>query len=125
MNIIINYNAEVPIYEQVYQQIRDNIVQGKVKGNEKLPSIRFLAKELQVSVITTKRAYEDLEKDGYIYTVKGKGSYVAALDAKELQENYSLEIKEHIIEILALADVAKITDQELMKLFKEVKEENQ
>ena len=78
MNIIISNLSEQPIYEQITTQIKDLIIKGELKEAEMLPSIRNLAKELKISVITTKRAYEELERDGYITTVPGKGSYVAA-----------------------------------------------
>ena len=78
LNIIISNLSEQPIYEQITTQIKDLIIKGELKEAEMLPSIRSLAKELKISVITTKRAYEELERDGYVTTVPGKGSYVAA-----------------------------------------------
>ena len=122
MNIVIKNNINVPIYEQIYKQIRNNIVNKEVKPHEKLPSIRFLAKELRVSVITTKRAYEDLERDGYIYSVPGKGSYVADTKDEILVENYILEIEEHMESIIKLATVAKIDDKKLEEIYNLIKE---
>lgn len=122
MNIIIKNNINVPIYEQIYKQIRNNIVNKQVKAHEQLPSIRFLAKELRVSVITTKRAYEDLERDGYIYSVPGRGNYVADTKDEILIENYILEIEEHMESIIKLATVAKIDDKKLEEIYKLIKE---
>lgn len=77
VKIIISNKSRIPIYEQITTGIKDEISNERIKKNEILPSIRMLAKELRVSVITTKKAYEELEKEGYIYTVKGKGTFVA------------------------------------------------
>lgn len=77
MNILISNCNDKPIYEQIYTQIRNQILSGALPPGQALPSIRALAKDLRVSVITTKRAYEELEKAGYLYTVPAKGSYVA------------------------------------------------
>ncbi len=79
MNLIVNNKSETPLYEQLYNQIVAQILSGKVESNHCLPSIRFVAKELQISVIPVKCAYEMLEKDGYIYTLPGKGCFVADL----------------------------------------------
>ena len=78
MNIIISNTSSVPIYEQIEQQIKDMIVSGKLEEGEMLPSMRFLAKELRISLITTKRAYEELERDGFIESYTGRGSFVKA-----------------------------------------------
>ncbi|HKL99791.1 MAG TPA: GntR family transcriptional regulator, partial [Mobilitalea sp.] len=77
MNIIISNSSEKPIYEQITSQIKQMVISGELMAGGLLPSMRVLAKELRISVITTKRAYEDLERDGFIYTVVGKGSFVA------------------------------------------------
>lgn len=124
MNIIIKNNINVPIYEQIYKQIRNNIVNKELEAHEQLPSIRFLAKELRVSVITTKRSYEDLERDGYIYSVPGRGSYVADTKNEILVENYILEIEDHMEAIIKLATVAKIDDQKLQAIYNLIKEGN-
>lgn len=93
MNIIISNSSQEPIYEQITRQIKNMIIKGELAENELLPSIRSLAKDLQISVITTKKAYEELEKDGYITTVPGKGSFVAAQN-KELLKEMRLKIVE-------------------------------
>jgi len=93
MNIVISNSSDEPIYEQIKRQIKNSILCGELKEGELLPSIRNLAKELMISVITTKRAYEDLEKEGYIVTRPGKGSYVAAQN-KEFMREMRLKIVE-------------------------------
>lgn len=93
MNIIISNSSKEPIYEQIVRQIKNMIISGELAENEMLPSIRSLAKDLQISVITTKKAYEELENDGYIVTVQGKGSFVAAQN-KELLKEMRLKIVE-------------------------------
>ncbi len=96
MNIIISNANNQPIYEQIYVQIKSFIISGDLKEGDLLPSIRNLAKDLRISVITTKRAYDELEKDGYIYSVAGKGSYVAQKNTEILREAHLKEIEEHI-----------------------------
>ncbi|MBP2072208.1 MULTISPECIES: GntR family transcriptional regulator [Thermoanaerobacterium] len=93
MSIVISNSSDEPIYEQIKRQIKNSILSGELKEGELLPSIRNLAKELMISVITTKRAYEDLEKEGYIVTRPGKGSYVAAQN-KEFMREMRLKIVE-------------------------------
>lgn len=93
MSIVISNSSDEPIYEQIKRQIKNSILSGELKEGELLPSIRNLAKELMISVITTKRAYEDLEKEGYIVTRPGKGSYVAAQN-KEFMKEMRLKIVE-------------------------------
>lgn len=123
MDIIIRKDINTPIYEQIYNEIRNNIVNKKLGAHEQLPSIRLLAKELKVSVITSKRAYEDLERDGYIYSVPGRGSYVADNNNEILVEKYILEIEEHMKAVIKLADIAKIDDKKLEETFRKIKEE--
>ncbi len=103
MNIIISNSNNKPIYEQIYIQIKTLIISGELKNGELLPSIRNLAKDLRISVITTKRAYEELEKDGYIYSVAGKGFYVAENNIEIIRENHLKEIENHIRIIFQLA----------------------
>lgn len=93
VNIIIANTADEPIYAQIVRQIKNLVMRGEIAENEQLPSIRTLARELQISVITTKRAYEELEREGYIVTVPGKGTFVAAQN-KELMREMRLKIVE-------------------------------
>lgn len=98
MRIIISNFSNQPIYDQIVTQIKDLIMQGKLKEAEPLPSIRNLAKELQISVITTKRAYDELEKEGFIVTVPGKGSYIAAGNKELLLEKRIKIVEEKLSE---------------------------
>ena len=121
MKIIIDQKNTIPIYEQIYNQIIDYIVDGSLKKHDKLPSIRLLAKELEVSVITSKRAYEDLEKDSFIYSVPGKGSYVSDLDNQVMIKSYVKEIEEHLEAVANLAEVAEISEEEILLIYRKIK----
>lgn len=96
MNIIISNSAQEPIYEQIAVQIKDSIINSEIKEGELLPSIRALARELGISVITTKRAYDELEKDGFITTVPGKGCYVAPQNTELLRESRLKTIEDNL-----------------------------
>ena len=102
MNIIISNSSGQPIYDQITSQIKALIMAGELKEGDALPSMRFLAKELRISVITTKRAYEELERDGFIVTVPGKGSYVAEKNLDFVREEQLKSIEEHMQEIVRL-----------------------
>lgn len=103
MDLFIDVRSGAPIYEQIYSQIKAHIVCGTLGEDAALPSIRGLAKDLRISVITTKRAYDELEKDGLIYTVAGKGSFVAKRSPALLREESLKEIEAHLREIRRLA----------------------
>ena len=124
MEIHLDKQNKIPFYEQIYNAFRNQIMVGSLKPNEKLPSIRFLAKELEVSVITTKRAYEDLERDGFIYSVSGKGSYVTDQNVDVLLVQYEVEIEDLLKQVIELASYANIGDAELKKIYKRVKEKS-
>ncbi|MGN0994922.1 MAG: GntR family transcriptional regulator, partial [Butyricicoccus sp.] len=109
MNIIIRNSSGQPIYDQIYEQLRAQIVSGALPEEEMLPSIRGLAKELRISVITTKRAYEELERDGFIYTVAGKGCFVAARNLELVREDHLRKIEEHLSAAVSLARQAGIS----------------
>ncbi|MCG9969459.1 GntR family transcriptional regulator [Pelotomaculum terephthalicicum JT] len=100
MNIIISNSSPEPIYEQIYRQIKNSVIIGELQPGELLPSIRTLARELQISVITSKRAYEELERDGFIETVPGKGSYVSEQSAELLKEKRMRIIEEKLAEVV-------------------------
>ena len=117
MDIKIKYSSKDPIYLQIKNQIRDAILNDELDINEPLPSIRFLAKELKVSVITTKRAYDELEKDGLINTVPGKGSFIKSQDPKIVREKLMIKIEEYVKEINSLAKIAHISKEEIVSLF--------
>lgn len=118
MNIFISNSSEEPIYLQIVKQIKEQIVAGELKETQSLPSIRSLAKELKISVITTKRAYDELEKDGFIVTVAGKGSYVAAINKEILRENKLKTIEEHLTEASSTAKLIGFTLEELQEILK-------
>lgn len=113
MDIIISNNSDSPIYEQIKEQIRTMIVKGDLKEGDALPSMRLLAKELRISIITTKRAYEELEREGYIESYTGKGSFVKAINQERVRESAVFEIEELLEEVLNKARVAGISLDEL------------
>ncbi|WHX88684.1 GntR family transcriptional regulator [Bacillus paralicheniformis] len=123
MNIIISNSSDEPIYLQIVNQLKDQIVKGELSKSEALPSIRNLAKELKISVITTKRAYDELEREGFIVTVAGKGSYVAAINKDVLRETKVKLIEEHIAEAVTEAKQIGFTYEELQEMLKLVYEE--
>jgi len=118
MNINISNKSDLPIYEQIKVQIKDQIMSGELCENEYLPSIRQLAKDLGFSVITTTRAYSDLENEGFIATVQGKGTYVLARDNNMIREQYLVRIEDAFLKALDYAKVAKIQNEELVEILK-------
>ena len=116
MNILIDNKSGTPIYDQIYSQIKDQIISGALKQDELLPSIRGLSKDLRISFITTKRAYEELEKEGFIYTLPAKGCYVAPKNVELLREENLKKIEEHIDEIVRLAASCNLSKQEIMEM---------
>lgn len=112
MNIKVLTKSGVPIYEQIGQQIKDEIVSGNLKQGEPLPSIRSLAADLKISVITTKRAYEELEKEGLIYSVQGKGFYVDNPDLNYLEEKRTLGIEDSLAKWIEEAKQAGLSKSE-------------
>ena len=118
MNIIIRNANSQPIYEQIYLQIKSAIISEKLKEGDVLPSIRNLAKDLRISVITTKRAYDELEKDGYIYSVAGKGSYVAEKNTELLREAHLKQIEEFMRKINELAPACSLSDEDVINMMK-------
>ena len=117
MNVIVSNASDRPIYEQIYLQLKGAILRGELREGDALPSIRALAKDLRISVITTKRAFDDLERDGFIYTVQGKGSFVAAKNGELLREELLKQIEQKLTEALALARQGGISDAELAEMF--------
>lgn len=107
-------NSGVPIYQQIAEQFKAGILAGKYKQGEYLPSIRGLAKELKISVITTMKAYEQLEAEGLVTAVQGKGYYVNAQDSEMLREQHLRKVEESLLEAITAARIAGITDRELM-----------
>ncbi|MFD6505811.1 MULTISPECIES: GntR family transcriptional regulator [unclassified Bacillus (in: firmicutes)] len=116
MNIIISNSSQDPIYAQIRKQLRQLILNGGLKGGDQLPSIRSLAKELQISVITTKRAYEELEKEGYIETVAGKGTYVSRENNELLKEQRLRLLESKAEEIVNESKVLQLSLEELQQM---------
>ena len=123
MNIVISNSGEIPIYEQIASQIKSAVIAGEVKPGEPLPSLRFLAKELRVSVISTKRAYEELEREGYITSVPGKGSFAAEINRELLREEQYKRLEEHLNEAVDAARMAGISLGEMKELLETLYEE--
>ena len=118
MDIIISNASGEPIYEQIYKQIKSSIISGKLLEEEMLPSIRLLAKDLRISVITTKRAYDELEKDGYIYTIAGKGSYVAKKNIELIKETHIKQIEDYMSKIFELATLCDLSENDVIEMFR-------
>lgn len=116
MLIFINNKNGVPIYDQIYSQIKTEIINGGLTEDSPLPSIRNLAKDLRISVITTKRAYEELEKEGFIYTVPGKGSFVAGRNTELIREDNLRKIEEHIEEIMKLCATCNLKKSDIISM---------
>ena len=123
MQLYIDNRSGAPIYDQIYSQIKDAILSGQVTEGEALPSIRALAKDLRICVITTKRAYDELENEGFIYTLPGKGCFVAERSTELLREENLRKIESHMQEIRRLANACRLTEQELDDMWRLQKEE--
>ena len=117
INIIISNANGQPIYDQIYSQIKGAIITGELPPGQPLPSIRGLAKDLRISVITTKRAYDELERDGFINTVAGKGCFVAEKNIELIWEEHLKKIEACLLETVSLADASGISRRELMEMF--------
>ena len=125
MLILIDNKSGTPIYDQIFTQIKGHILSGELQADEALPSIRGLAKDLRISVITTKRAYDELERAGYLYTVPGKGSFVAAKNAELLREEHLKKIEEYMTAIAGLARGAGVSRGEVLQMGDLIWEENE
>ena len=122
MDIIISNSSGVPIYEQIEEQIKSQIMSGDLIEGDSLPSMRVLAKELKISIITTKRAYEDLEREGFIYTVVGRGSYVKGIDG-DLKENMMFAVQKILENAVDKAILGKISQDDLHEMIRLLYEE--
>jgi len=116
MDIVISNASDLPIYEQISSQIKALIMNGTLKEGELLPSIRVIAKELKVSVITTKRAYADLERDGFIEVVQGRGSFVSSPNLDFIREEQLRNAEMHLQKAVEIAQVGNISLKELMEM---------
>ena len=123
MNLILSNANGAPIYEQIYTQLKAAILTGELQEGEALPSIRQLAKDLRISVITTKRAYDELERGGFIYTVAAKGCYVAPKNTELIREEHLRQLEEHLRAAAKLAALCALSDEELFDLYKTIREE--
>ena len=123
MEIIIRNTANQPIYEQIYTQLKAQIIAGALTPGEALPSIRALAKDLKISVITTKRAYDELETEGFLYTVAGKGCFVAEKNLELIREHQLKELEDHLSAAAELARSCGLTVEELMEMLRVLLEE--
>lgn len=118
MNIQINNSSDDPIYLQIKNRIKAQIISGDLKVGEQLPSIRFLAKELRVSMLTAKRAFDELELDGFINSVQGKGNFVAAQNKELIREEYLKKIESKLQEVVELSEIADVSSDELIEMLK-------
>ena len=113
LSVVLSNTAGVPIYEQIAQQVRDAILTGQAEADEMLPSIRALARDLRVSVITTTRAYSDLVAEGFLANVPGKGYFVLPRDSELVREQVLREVEEHLDRAVERARLAHLSDEEL------------
>ena len=117
MNIIISSNSSVPIYEQIKNAIKNAIISNELKEEEMLPSVRNLANDLKISFLTVKKAYDELEAEGFIKTVQGKGSFVAPKNLEIIKEEKLKEIQDYIEKIYNISRIANISEDEIKELF--------
>lgn len=110
-------NSGVPIYQQISDQLKEDILAGKYKDGEYLPSIRGLAQDLKISVITTMKAYEQLQSEGLVTAMQGKGYYVNAQDSEMLKEQHMRKVEESLMEAIKAAKIAGLTREELAVIF--------
>ena len=118
MNIIISNSSSIPIYEQIKTAIKQAIFSNELKEEDVLPSVRSMANDLKISFLTVKRAYDELEEEGYIKTVQGKGSFVAPKNLELIKEEKLREIQELIEKIYDISKISNITEDEIKELFK-------
>ncbi len=116
MDIIISNSVDTPLYEQVKEQIKNKIVANELKAGELLPSIRSLAKDLRISVITTKNAYDELEKEGYVETIPGKGTYVANKNTELIKEEQLQKVEGLIDTAVSIAKISGISKDEIKEM---------
>lgn len=116
MEIYIDNKSGAPIYDQIYTQVKNQILSGALQEDQALPSIRNLAKDLRISVITTKRAYDELERDGFIYTLPAKGCFVAPKNLELVREEHLRQIEDYMHKIAQLAAVCSLSKEELMEM---------
>ena len=123
VNIIISNSSDIPIFKQISTSIKTSIYNGELEEGEALPSVRILANDLKISFLTVKRAYDELEAEGLIKTIPGKGSFIAPKNLELMKEEKLKEIQNHIEEIYKIAKISNITEDEIIELFKMIFEE--
>lgn len=123
MNVLIDNKSTLPIYDQIFSQIKAQIISGELQENEALPSIRNLAKDLHISVVTTKRAYDELEKEGFLYTIAAKGCFVAPKNVELLREENLKTMEQHIDQLVRLAKSVGMAPDEVLDMVKFAMEE--
>lgn len=117
MHIIVNTSSMVPIYEQIVDQIKAAIIAGELQEGENLPSVRGMSKELKISALTVKKAYDNLEQEGFTVTVHGKGTFVAAANPERMKEEWQKEIEKDLEQAIAKARRCGLTEKEIRGLF--------
>ena len=123
MKIIINSSSMVPIYEQIMEQIKAKIVSGELKENDVLPSVRTLAKEQKISALTVKKAYDNLEQEGFTVTVHGKGTFVAAANTEKMKEEQRREVELDLEKAIQKGRSCGLQDEEIRELFELIMED--
>lgn len=118
MKIIISNTCGIPIYEQIKDQIKSSILSGELEENELLPSLRQLARDLKISVLTTTRAYTELEQEGYVTNVQGKGCYVMGRGSELIREQFLRDIEENLLTAIRSAERAGVSKSELVNMLK-------
>ena len=118
MNFIISNNSDIPIYQQIKKEIIDSISGNILKENDMLPSIRNLAKDLRISVLTVKKAYDELEKEGYLKSIQGKGTFVAPKNTEIAKEQAQKDIEDYIEKIVAISNRFEIDENDVIEMFK-------
>ena len=116
MKIIINSSSMVPIYEQIVDQVKAQIISGELKVDDNLPSVRTLSKELRISALTVKKAYDSLEQEGFTVTIHGKGTYVAAANKEMMMEEYRREVEEELTEVIRKAKRYGLSEEDIREM---------
>lgn len=124
MNVVISNSSSIPIYEQIKSAVKQAIFSNELKEEDILPSVRNLANELNISFLTVKRAYDELEQEGFIKTVQGKGSFVAPKNLELIKEEKLKEIQNYIEKIYDISKISNISEKEIRELFKIIFEED-
>ena len=116
MKIIINSSSMVPIYEQIVDQVKAQIISGELKEDDNLPSVRTLSKELRISALNVKKAYDSLEQEGFTVTIHGKGTYVAAANKEMMMEEYRREVEEELTEVIRKAKRYGLSEEDIREM---------